>query len=130
LIRVVQNGESIGVKAVLSRSPGRPDWQPSTLNGVWEKPVIQNFFSSPSKYLTTKPEFYPTAGYDKPKHPMRYALSSQGGASSEGGKGWLRWKHESVLIPVRYIVHRFALDYVRKSDVLSFSLCERVPVSV
>jgi 3-hydroxyisobutyryl-CoA hydrolase len=81
LIRAVQNGASpdfaTGVKAVLSKSPGRPDWQPSTLKGVSEKSVIQDFFSSSSKYLTTKPEFYPTAGFDKPKQPMRYALPSQ-----------------------------------------------------
>lgn len=77
----MQNGASpdfaTGVTAVLSKTPGRPDWQPSTLAEVSEKSVIQDFFSPSSKYLASKPEFYPTAGFDKPKHPMRYALPSQ-----------------------------------------------------
>ena len=77
----MQNGASpdfaTGVNAVLSKTPGRPDWQPSTLSDVSEKSVIQDFFAPSSKYLTSKPEFYPTAGFDKPKHPMRYGLPSQ-----------------------------------------------------
>lgn len=81
LIRIVQNGASpdfaTGVTAVLSKTPGRPNWQPSALTEVSEKSVIRDFFSPSSKYLASKPEFYPTAGFDKPKHPMRYALPSQ-----------------------------------------------------
>ncbi|KAF9652921.1 3-hydroxyisobutyryl-coenzyme A hydrolase [Thelephora ganbajun] len=66
-----------GVTAVLSKTPGRPDWQPSTLAEVSEESIIQDFFSPSSKYLDAKPEFNPPAGFDKPKHPMRFALPSQ-----------------------------------------------------
>ena len=77
----MQNGASpdfvTGVTAVLEKAPGKPNWRPSTLAEVSEKSVVQDFFSPTSKYLKSKPDFYPTAGFSQPKHPMRYALPSQ-----------------------------------------------------
>lgn len=63
--------------AVLSKTPGRPDWEPSTLAEVSEESVTQDFFSPSSEYLGSKPEFNPPAGFDKHRDPTRYALPSQ-----------------------------------------------------
>jgi 3-hydroxyisobutyryl-CoA hydrolase len=81
LIRLAQNGASpdfeTGVTAVLNKTPGRPNWKPATLAEVPEKTIIHDFFSPSSEYLISKPDFYPTAGFDTPRHPMRYAMPSQ-----------------------------------------------------
>lgn len=81
LILTTKNGASpdfaTGVGAVLSKTPGRPDWKPPTLAEVSEESVIRDFFSPSSQYLDATPEFNPPVGFDKPRHPMRYALPSQ-----------------------------------------------------
>jgi len=81
LILTTKSGASpdfaTGVRAVLNKTPGRPDWKPPTLAEVSEESVIRDFFSPSSKYLDAKPEFNPPIGFDRPKHPMRYALPSQ-----------------------------------------------------
>lgn len=81
LILTAQNGASpdfaTGVGAVFSKTLGRPDWKPSTLSGVSEESVIQDFFSPSSPYLDAEAEFNPPEGFGKPKQPMRFALPSQ-----------------------------------------------------